>query len=264
MAGAVVVVNTGWDMLAWVLVMGVYTGAQNFMAGGGTFIIFPVLLLLGLDPVTASMTAAMGLFPNQISSAQVSRPHAMGLGHLSLKSLSVVSLLGGCVGALLLVLTPSSFFSRLVPWLVLFATVVFAWGSMARPSPLLPTGASDAGLSRAGERRLLAVQFVIAVYGGYFAAGIGFLMLAALTVSGQPPRAAIATKNVLIVVITSASFTIFAIAARVVWPVAIALAIGALAGSFLGAWLIQRVPNRWLKGYVVALGSVLSLWLFLR
>ena len=253
-----------WQMLALVLVMGVYTGAQNFMAGGGTFIIFPVLLLLGIDPVTASMTSAMGLFPNQISSAHVSRPLAMGLGQLSLKVLLAVSLVGGCLGSLLLVLTPSSFFSRLVPWLVLFATAIFAWGSLARPSPVMATGADDAGPSRAAQRRLVAVQFLIAVYGGYFAAGIGFLMLAALTVSGQPPRAAIATKNVLVVVITSASFVIFAIAARVVWPVALALAVGALAGSFLGRWLLQRIPNHWIKIYVVALGSGLSLWLFLR
>ncbi len=253
-----------WDMLAWVLVMGVYTGAQNFMAGGGTFIIYPVLLLLGLDPVTASMTAAMGLFPNQISSAHVSRPLAMGLGTLTLRALGVVSLAGGCVGALLLVVTPSSFFTRLVPWLVLFATGVFAWGSLARPSAVVASAADGNGPDKPAQRRLLGVQFLIAVYGGYFAAGIGFLMLAALTISGQPPRAAIATKNVLIVVVTSASFVIFALAARVVWPVAVALAVGALGGSFLGAWLIQRVPNRWLKAYVVLLGVGLSLWLFLR
>ncbi len=253
-----------WDMLAWVLVMGVYTGAQNFMAGGGTFIIFPVLLLLGIDPVTASMTSAMGLFPNQISSAHVSRPLAMGLGQLSLKTLLVVSLVGGCLGSLLLVVTPSSFFSRLVPWLVLFATAIFAWGSLARPSPVMAAGTEDSGPSRGAQRRLVLAQFLIAIYGGYFAAGIGFLMLAALTVSGQPPRAAIATKNVLVVVITSASFVIFALAARVVWPVVIALAVGALGGSFLGVWMIQRIPNHWLKIYVVTLGSGLSAWLFLR
>ncbi len=251
-------------MLAWVLVMGVYTGAQNFMAGGGTFIIFPVLLLLGIDPVTASMTSAMGLFPNQISSAHVSRPLAMGLGQLSLKTLLVVSLVGGCLGSLLLVVTPSLFFSRLVPWLVLFATAIFAWGSLARPSPVMAMGTEDSGPSRGVQRRLVLAQFLIAIYGGYFAAGIGFLMLAALTVSGQPPRAAIATKNVLVVVITSASFVIFALAARVVWPVVIALAVGALGGSFLGVWMIQRIPNHWLKIYVVTLGSGLSVWLFLR
>ncbi len=256
--------NVTGPMLALVLVMGVYTGAQIFMAGGGTFIIFPVLLLLGIDPVTASMTSAMGLFPNQISSAHVSRPLAMGLGQLSLKVLLAVSLVGGGLGSLLLVVTPSAFFSRLVPWLVLFSTAIFAWGSLARPSAVMASGASDTGPTRAAQRRLVWAQFLIAVYGGYFAAGIGFLMLAALTVSGQSPRAAIATKNVLVVVITSASFVIFAIAARVVWPVAIVLAVGALGGSFLGAWLIQRIPNHWLKLYVVALGSGLSLWLFLR
>lgn len=253
-----------WSLLLLVMVMGVYTGAQNFMAGGGTFIIFAVLLLLGLDPVSATMTSAMGLFPNQMSSAHVSRPMAMGLGELSLKMLVGVSLVGGCIGSLLLVITPSSFFLRLVPWLVLFATALFAWGSLVNNSPLVASGAADAGPSRAAQYRLLLAQMLIAVYGGYFAAGIGFLMLAALSASGQPPRTAIATKNVLVVVITSISFFIFTFSARVNWPVAIALALGALGGSFLGAWLLKRIPNRWLKIYVVTLGLLLTVWLFLR
>jgi uncharacterized membrane protein YfcA len=252
------------EHLLLVMLMGVYTGAQNFMAGGGTFIIFPVLLLLGLDPVTATMTSAMGLFPNQISSAHVSRPMALGVGALSLKSLVIISLVGGCIGSLLLVVTPSSFFLRLVPWLVLFATAIFAWGSLLRPNPVLGSEAEGNGSGRGAQHRLIFFQSLIAVYGGYFAAGIGFLMLAALTVSGQPPRQAIATKNVLVVVITAMSFVIFALSARVVWSVAIALAVGALAGSFLGAWLIRRIPNHWLKIYVVVLGTGLSLWLFLR
>jgi uncharacterized membrane protein YfcA len=253
-----------WSLLLLVMVMGVYTGAQNFMAGGGTFIIFPVLLLLGLDPVTATMTSAMGLFPNQISSAHVSRPMAVGLGKISLKVLVIISLLGGCMGSLLLVITPSSIFLRLVPWLVLFATALFAWGSLANDTPLVASGAGDHGPSRFAQYRLLFAQCLIAIYGGYFAAGIGFLMLAALSMSGQPPRTAIATKNVLVVVITSVSFLIFTFSARVNWPVAIALAVGALGGSFLGAWLLKRIPNRWLKIYVVTLGSLLAVWLFLR
>ncbi|MDE2424228.1 MAG: sulfite exporter TauE/SafE family protein [Betaproteobacteria bacterium] len=253
------------SVLLGVIVLGVYTGAQNFMAGGGTFIIFPVLLLIGLDPVTASMTAAMGLFPNQLSSAHVSRRLATGVNTLSLKKLLLVSVIGGCTGSLLLSVTPSKVFSHLVPWLTLFATLLFAWGSLIKPNPVMAgPGIHEGGGAATREKRLLLAQITIAVYGGYFAAGIGFLMLAALTMSGLEARRAIATKNVLVVAITSMSFIIYALSARVNWPIAIALALGALGGSWIGAWLIQHIPNRWLKGYVVIVGLLLTLWLFLR
>ena len=253
------------SVLIGVVLLGVYTGAQNFMAGGGTFIIFPVLLLIGLDPVTASMTAAMGLFPNQLSSAHVSRQLASGVHTLSLKKLLIISVLGGCTGSILLSITPSKIFSHLVPWLTLFATALFAWGSLMRPNPVLAgPGIHEEEKRQVIEKRLLFSQSLIAVYGGYFAAGIGFLMLAALTMSGLEARRAIATKNVLVVAITSMSFVIYSLSARVNWPIAIALAIGALGGSWIGAWLIQHIPNRWLKTYVVVIGLVLTLWLFLR
>ncbi|HQT81924.1 MAG: anion permease [Ferrovum sp. 37-45-19] len=253
------------SVLIGVVLLGVYTGAQNFMAGGGTFIIFPVLLLIGLDPVTASMTAAMGLFPNQLSSAHVSRTLATGINTLSLKKLIVVSLLAGCTGSILLSITPSRVFSHLVPWLTLLATLIFAWGSFVTQSAVADGLKGGGGEARQHtDRRLLIAQIVIALYGGYFAAGIGFLMLAALTMSGLETRRAIATKNVLVVAITSMSFVIYALSARVNWPIAIALALGALAGSWLGAWLIQHIANRWLKIYVVGVGLLLTIWLFLR
>ena len=242
-------------ILAGVFLMGLYTGAQNFMAGGGTFITYPILVLLGLDPVTASMTSALGLYPNQISSALASRARSEGLPSLPLRALMAVSVTGGAIGALLLVETPSAFFSRLVPWLMLFATIVFAWGT--RHAPISTK-------NRMPRWGILVIQFCTAVYGGYFAAGIGFLMLATLTMNGQPTRVAIATKNVLVLVMTSASFVIFTMAARAVWPVVVSLAGGALLGSWLGNWLLQRIPIRWLRIYVVTLGGGLSIWLFMR
>lgn len=243
-------------VLAGVFLMGLYTGAQNFMAGGGTFITYPVLVFLGLDPVTASMTSALGLYPNQLSSAFASRARAEGLSSLPLKALMIVSVTGGAIGAMLLVKTPSAFFSRLVPWLMLFATAVFAWGTRRVPETSIE--------KRRPRWGILAIQFCIAIYGGYFAAGIGFLMLATLTMNGQPTRVAIATKNVLVLVMTSASFVIFTLAARAVWPVAVSLAGGALLGSWLGHWLLQRIPIRWLRIYVILLGGGLSIGLFMR
>lgn len=143
-----------------------------------------------------------------------------------------------------------------MPWLVLFATGVFAWGSFLRRP-----GAKANRLSPAGAG---AVQFLIAVYGGYFGGGIGFLMLAALTLAGLSLRAAGATKNVLAGVVNAAALCVFAFSPDVHWPEAAITAAGAVLGSLGGVWLLRRVPERGLRAGVVALGLALAAGLFLR
>ncbi|AJW46023.1 sulfite exporter TauE/SafE family protein [Ralstonia mannitolilytica] len=239
---------------------GVYAGAQNALAGGGSFITFPALLLAGLNPLAANMTSTIALFPSQITSSIAGRKLAGGVDagahHLSLKQLIVISLIGGVLGALLLLATPPSFFAKLVPYLVLFATTVFAWGSFRR-KPLHAT----AGMS---TTTLAAIQFAIAIYGGYFGGGIGFLMLAALTVAGQQVRTAGATKNVLAMTMNASAVAVFAFSPRVDWAAVLALAIGGIAGGFAGAWLLHRLPEKVLRGFVVVVGAVLTVWLFVR
>jgi uncharacterized membrane protein YfcA len=157
---------------------------------------------------------------------------------------------------LLLLATPASFFARLVPWLVLFATLVFALGQPIRRR--LP---ADAHLSPA---ILAAIQSAIAVYGGYFGGGIGFLMLAALTLAGQTIRMAATTKNLLATVMNAAAFVVFCVSGDVHWPPALAMAIGSVAGGFSGSWLLLRAPEKLLRGAIIVIGAVLTLWLFLR
>ncbi len=123
-----------------------------------------------------------------------------GVPDLPFRALAGISLVGGVLGALLLLATPASFFARLVPWLVLFATAVFAWGSFRRPPA--------AGRSL-GRWPAAVMQFLISIYGGYFGGGIGFLMLAALTAAGLPVRNAGATKNVLAGVMNAAAVVVF-------------------------------------------------------
>ncbi len=165
------------------------------------------------------------------------------------------SAFGGLVGAVLLLETPESFFERLVPFLVLFATGVFAWGSFRR------TSAGRTHLSPAGAA---VSQFVIAVYGGYFGGGIGMLMLAALTLAGLPVRQASATKNVLAAVMNASAVVIFAFSRDVHWDAALAVAAGSVIGGQAGAWLMLRVSDRKLRLGVVAVGILLTLGLFIR
>jgi uncharacterized membrane protein YfcA len=235
---------------------GFYAGAQNALAGGGSFITFPALLLAGLDPLSANITSTIALFPSQITSALAGRRLVDDVGPLSFGQVFAISLVGGIAGAILLLSTPPTFFERLVPWLVLFATAVFAWGNFRRkphhagigiPAPLLAV-----------------IQGGISIYGGYFGGGIGFLMLAALTVAGQPVRTAVATKNALAMAMNASAVAVFAFSSRVNWPAALALAVGGIAGGLCGAWLIHRLPERVMRGFVVMVGVALTIWMFMR
>jgi uncharacterized membrane protein YfcA len=235
---------------------GFYAGTQNTLAGGGSFITFPALLIAGLNPLSANITSTIALFPNQITSSFAGRKLADGVGEVSLARLLGLSLAGGVVGAILLLNTPVTFFSKLVPWLVLFATIIFTWGSF-RKAPLHATQKFPAPL-------LMFVQFLIGVYGGYFGGGIGFLMLAALTIAGQQVRMATATKNMLAMTMNSSAVVLFVFSDQVVWLAALALAIGGVGGGFAGNWLLHRLPAKILRGIVVLVGIALTFWLFVR
>jgi uncharacterized membrane protein YfcA len=247
--------STDGSVLTLIALAGFYAGAQNVLAGGGSFITFPALLLAGINPLAANMTSTIALFPSQITAAIAGRDLVGGVSNLTFKQLFVISIAGGAAGAMLLLHTPVSVFVRLVPWLVLFATTVFAWGSFRR-KPL-----------HAGNMPPLFVaiaQGAIAIYGGYFGGGIGFLMLAALTIAGQQVRMASATKNALAMAMNASAVLIFVFSPVVNWPAAIALGAGGVLGGLSGSWLLHRLPEKILRGFVVVVGVVLTVWLFVR
>jgi uncharacterized membrane protein YfcA len=155
-----------------------------------------------------------------------------------------------------LLYTPASLFTALVPWLVLFATVVFAWGSFVRRTSDMHrhVGAAAAGV----------MQFAISVYGGYFGGGIGILMLAVLTLAGLAIRSAGSTKNVLAAVINSSAVVIFLWAGGVAWKQVAVVGAAALAGGQAGAYVLQRVNERVLQIGIVLLGAALTIGLFVR
>jgi uncharacterized membrane protein YfcA len=233
-----------------------FAGAQNALAGGGSFVTFPALLLTGLDPRAANITSTVALFPGQITGGLAGRSLVQNVGNLPFWALMVISLAGGALGALLLLATPPAFFAALVPYLVLFATSVFAWDSFFRKpstdSKPLPT------------RMAALVQFGISIYGGYFGGGIGFLMLATLTVAGVAIRNAGAMKNVLAGTMNASAVLVFLMSPDVAWSQAAVVAVTAMVGGLLGAWLLKRVNEKLLRGFVVLVGIALTIGMFLR
>ncbi|HEX3366410.1 sulfite exporter TauE/SafE family protein [Phenylobacterium sp.] len=247
------------DLSPWMLLLllaaAIWAGAQNALAGGGSFITLPALILSGLDARAANITSTVALFPGQVTTGWAGRSLASGAENLSLRTLIVISLAGGAVGALLLLLTPPSFFEGLLPWLVLFATAAFAWGSFRRR----PETARALKPAQA-----MALQFAIAIYGGYFGGGIGFLMLAVLSLAKLPVRAAAATKNVLAGVMNGTAVLVFLFSGEVRWVQAATLAVGAIGGGLAGAWLLRRANEKILRLAVIAIGVILTVGLFIR
>lgn len=232
-----------------------WAGAQNALAGGGSFITLPSLMLTGTDARAANITSTIALFPAQVATGWTGRAEVSGVAGLSFRILAAISLVGGALGAVLLLATPTDFFAHLVPWLVLFATAIFAWGNF--------------GPERQGTRRLnrwgaITAQFFIAIYGGYFGGGIGFLMLAALTAAGLLIRNAGATKNVLAGIMNASAVAIFVFSPDVRWLQAAICGAGAVIGGVAGAYALNRVNEKVLRVVIVLIGVALTIGLFLH
>jgi uncharacterized membrane protein YfcA len=237
-------------------VVAIWAGAQNALAGGGSFLILPTLMFTGMDALAANITSCVALFPAQVATGWTGRTHARGVGTVSLLWLFAISIVGGAIGAVILLATPRGLFAHLVPWLVLFATGLFAWGSFFRKP-----GEAHGHLSPGGAG---FVQFLIATYGGYFGGGAGFLKVAALTMAGQAVRIASATKNVLAGVMNASAVAIFLFSPDLHWTQALVTAAGATIGGVSGARLIHVIDERVLRLFIIGVGSALTVGLFLK
>lgn len=230
-------------------------GAMNSVAGGGSFLSFPALVFAGVPPISANATNNAAMWVGQIGSARGYREEVREHRALLLPVV-LVSIVGSLLGALLLLRTPQALFERLIPWLLLFATVVFA------VSPLL-TRRRDRAPSHAPWQ--IAVQFVVAIYGGYFGAGMGILMLAVLAFTGLPSfNAQNAIKNVLSVAINGIALVPFVVARIVDWRFALPMAAIALVGGYCGARFFRRVPPPVSRLLVILIGVVMTAVFFLR
>ncbi len=255
--------------LTAVVLVSALAGGVNSIAGGGTLLTFPALIGLGVPPIIANATSTVALWPGSAGSIWGYRGEVAGARRWALW-FALPSLAGGAVGATLLLHTPPARFAALVPWLVLAATAIFVvQGPLLRALRTRgATGAAPAGdvaitASRPAVGVLLA-QLAIAAYGGYFGAGIGILMLAALGFMGL---ANIHRMNGLKawggLCINAMAAGIFIFGGLVSWHIALAMAAGSITGGYVAARVAQRVPQAWVRWSVVVVGLSSGVWLFI-
>jgi uncharacterized protein len=233
-------------------------GALNAVAGGGSFFTVPALILVGVHPVVANATSTVAPWPGTLASAWAYRREVVAVKREAL-ALALVSTVGGVAGALLLVGTPGELFLRVLPWLLLVATLLFTFGHRLRARLGAHAG------SRSGRFAAVALQGVIAVYGGYFGGGMGLMMLAGLALLGLTDIHRMnGLKVVLSGLINGLAVVTFVLAGVVDYRLALTMAAGAVAGGFAGAALARKLDPRWVRGFIIAVGWSMTAYFFLR
>lgn len=242
--------GAAWTLLA---LSAFGAGAVNAVAGGGSFLTFPALVFAGVPPIAANATSAVALSPGYLGSTAGFRAELAAQQKAGLAREGLLCALGGASGALLLLLTPARVFVQAVPWLLLFATALFALGPRLlafRPSGLA-AGTQALGL------------FAVSLYGGYFNGGLGILLMALYACSGlQDLHVANAKKNFHSLVLSLLSVMAFALAGVVFWGQAVVMMAAATAGGFCGAGIGRKLPQPWVRGLVVSSGLAMTILIF--
>ena len=243
---------------------GVAAGAINSIAGGGTLISFPALLWIGRDPIMANATNTVAMWPGSLAGAFGFR-RELSTVRRWLLLLIVPSLLGGALGSWLLLRTPSSTFERIVPFLILGATILLAaQEAITRRLAILPPTANRQPPT-AWIAGVFAFQLLVGIYGGYFGAGMGILMLAALGLIGLTDLHQMnGLKNILAVCINGIAAIYFAFAKAVVWSDVFVMMAGTILGGYFGARIARRLGRKFVRVAVVVIGLVMTIALFLK
>ena len=245
-----------------IFIAGIIAGAINSVAGGGSLVSFPTLVAVGLPSVAANATNTAALWPGTLSSA-ITYARSIKPDRKLLFTLLIPSVVGGLIGAIVLVETPPAVFDIIVPFLILFATLLFALrGVIDRWSKTKIEGQHVTLLGRIWG---FLFQFFIATYGGYFGAGAGILMLGSFSIMGMRDILEMnGLKTIAGTCINVIAFIYFAIRGLVEWPLAAVMAVGAILGGFAGARLAQRIDPRILRFSIIAIGLGVSVWFFIR
>jgi uncharacterized membrane protein YfcA len=237
-----------------VAVAGVFAGAVNTIAGAGSLLTYPVLIAVGLSPLAANVTNDLGVLPGNISGAIGLRSNLAGQGEL-LRRVVPRAIVGSVLGAVLLLVAPSSFGWAAPPLVILASAVTLAQPMLLRHRP--PTGQR--------RRPFHLLIDLISIYGGYFGTGIGLLFFASMTAFiPEPARRLNAMKNVLQSLSNGVAGLLFALVAPVHWTFAATMAGGSLVGGQLGAWTAGRIPNATLRVVAAVVGLVAGGWLLAR
>ena len=248
--------------LALLIAAAFAAGVLNAIAGGGSFLTFPALVFAGVPPIMANATSALAVSPGYLGSTLGFKQELRELpGRRLLREMAICAV-GGVVGALLLLVTPASLFSGIVPWLLLFATVLFAAGP--RIAAWARAGQVQTDADHGPRWRELAL-LAVAVYGGYFNGGLGILLMALYTVAGEPRLNVVnALKNLNSLVLSWLSVAAFVVAGAIAWREGLVMMVAATAGGFLGARWSKRLPVQWVRWGVIGVGLVMTALFFAR
>jgi uncharacterized protein len=239
------------------ILAGLLAGAMNAVAGGGSFVTFPVLVLVGLPPIAANVSSTVALFPGTLASTWAYRNDLRGVAGIGLKVLVPISLAGGLAGAVLLLVTPGSAFDRVIPWLLLLATLTFAGGRHL--------GDWLRRYVRIERPAFLVIQLVLSIYGGYFGGAIGLMMMAVWTLmSSAELKTMAATRTLLVSATNGTAVLCFALAGAGRWPETLAMMVSAIAGGYYGARFARHLPAAVLRWFVVVLSATVTVVFFLR
>jgi uncharacterized membrane protein YfcA len=232
-------------------------GAMNAVAGGGSFVAFPALLVTGVPPVLANATNTLSLWVGTTASGGAYR-HRLKLPKRVIVPLLLMSLIGGLAGALLLIKTPAQTFLRVIPWLMLGATLLFVFGRHL-------TGRISAGISHEASDKAIAAaslfELLVATYGGYFGGGIGIMNLALFAALGMTDIHEMnALKIAVVTVINGVAAITFIVTGSIVWPQAVVMIAGAALGGYTAAHYAQKLPQRLVRAMVIFIGCFVTLY----
>jgi len=250
------------DILGWLILAagGFVAGVVNAVAGGSSFLTFPLLLAAGLHPLAANMTNFVALTPGNIMAMFAYRRELAGVGR-RLAVPIVISAVGGLIGAELLLWSGEVRFAHAVPWLILASTILFALGTWLKQRL-----SRIAGFDGGNWKKIsYPLQFLLAIYGGYFGAGMGVVLLATLNIFGHDDlHEANAVKNTLITVFSIVGVAVFISSGTISWPHAIAVMAGTIAGGFVAIRVARRLPQTVLRYGILIWAVVLTVVTFIR
>ena len=251
--------------LVLLVAAGVLAGIMNAVAGGGTFLTFPALVFIGVPSISANQTSTVAVFPGQVASFWAYR-NILAAETRTVLVLGLTSLIGGSVGAIILLHLSSASFDRLVPWLLLFATLAFAFGNaIRRRLGWRLVSESRTGIGWGPLIKAAGIQFVIGIYGGFYGAGAGILELAVLDMLGlENIHLANALKVILTTAFNTLALLIFIVVGKIFWPEALIMGAATVAGGYGGAWVAQRLPQFWVRRFVIAVGATMTCYFFIR
>jgi len=247
------------ETILFLFFAGALGGALNSVAGGGSFVAFPALLFTGVPPIPANATNTIALWTGAAASGGAYRKR-LDVPRRVMIPLLGASLVGGLLGAFLLLKTPAHTFMRVLPWLTLGATLLFAFGKKIAGGRKSVIEHEAAGSALVGATLF---QLCVAVYGGYFGGGMGIVMLAMLAALGMTDIHAMnALKSVMGFVINGVAVVTFIVAGAVYWKHGIIMIVGGIAGGFLGAHYAMKLPQIWIRWFVVLVGAGMTVYFF--